>query len=272
MQVIAGAAVISMMLAVLAVPAQIYGSAPQGTSAAAKTEDGKENSSFEEAVEAFYQNSGSITDEQILASARDIVSDTDALESALKADERESAARALSGFEEAKASYLTSVINKADTADDTAAAAVSNQDAVCREWDRQGEYAQLMISEGAVIREMIPRYQVVSCTKKDDTIKLDVDEWMTQGYSSSVESESVNASAYSYMDACRDQRDRRQFPLAWRRRRLCDGIAGISAFSVRGEVGHGVRPGRLCADQRYRNRERRSDKAGRRHGSFLRNR
>ena len=100
MQVIAGAAVISMMLAV---PAQIYGSAPQGTSAAAKTEDGKENSSFEEAVEAFYQNSGSITDEQILASARDIVSDTDALESALKADERESAARALSGFEEAKA-------------------------------------------------------------------------------------------------------------------------------------------------------------------------
>ena len=102
MQVIAGAAVISMMLAV---PAQIYGSAPQGTSAAAKTEDGKENSSFEEAVEAFYQNSGSITDEQILASARDIVSDTDAMESALKADERESAAKALFGFEEAKASY-----------------------------------------------------------------------------------------------------------------------------------------------------------------------
>ena len=48
MQVIAGAAVISMMLAV---PAQIYGSAPQGTSAAAKTEDGKENSSFEEAMD-----------------------------------------------------------------------------------------------------------------------------------------------------------------------------------------------------------------------------
>lgn len=195
MQVIAGAAVISMMLAV---PAQIYGSAPQGTSAAAKTEDGKENSSFEEAVEAFYQNSGSITDEQILASARDIVSDTDAMESELKADERESAAKALFGFEEAKASYLTSVINKADTADAAAAPAVSNRDAVCREWDRQGEYAQMMITEGAVIREMIPRYQVVSCTKKDDTIKLDVDEWMTQGYSSSVQSQTVNASAYSY--------------------------------------------------------------------------
>lgn len=188
MQIVAAAAALAVMIAV---PAHVYGSGIQdGRGKAGQAEDSTGRLPYEEAIENFYQSSGSMTDEQILASARNILSDGDVLYSKLKEDESRKAFEALSAYEEAKAGYLTSAINgtKAAKADS----------AVCSDWDRQEDYARMMVTEGAVIREMIPRFQIVSCEKKNNRLVLDVDEWMTQGYSLSAEAETVNASSYSY--------------------------------------------------------------------------
>ena len=213
MQVAAAAAVLGF---ILSQPAQISVSAAQtGREDTAAAEGSEKSLPFDEAIDNFYQNSESITDEQILASARSILSEGNVLYSELNEGESRNVLNALSAYEEAKAQYLTSAINErkltgnavkdvpaassgaADT-DPAAAASAKDQDAVYSEWERQGDYALMMIAENAVIREMIPRYQIVSCTRKDGRIELVVDEWMTQGYSASLQSETVNASAYSY--------------------------------------------------------------------------
>ena len=214
-QIVAAAAAMGVMFAG---PVQVYGSAAQNEYKDAALENtageisGTEGLSFEKAIESFYRNSGSLSDEEVLASARDILSDGDVLYSDLKADECEVVLEALTAYEESKAEYLTSSMNgsgqkdgtpagDADTkrtSDGSSVSSASAQDPLCREWDRQEKYAQMMVSEGAVIREMIPRFQVVSCTKKDNVLEVDLDEWMTQGYSVSADADIVNASAYSY--------------------------------------------------------------------------
>ena len=213
MQIAAAAAVLGF---IISQPAQISVSAAlTGREDTAAAEEGEKGLPFDEAIESFYRDSENITDEQILASARSILSDGNVLYSELNEGESRNVLNALSAYEEAKAEYLTSAINErkltgnavkdlpaaSSGAADTALTAVSSakdQDAVHSEWERQGDYALMMIAENAVIREMIPRYQIVSCTRKDDKIELVVDEWMTQGYSASGQSETVNASAYSY--------------------------------------------------------------------------
>ena len=213
MRVAAAAAVLGFMISG---PVQIPVSAEQtGRENTAAAEGSEEALPFDEAIESFYRNSEGITDEQILASARSILSDGNVLYSELNEGESRNVLNALSAYEEAKAEYLTSAINErkltgnavkdlpaaSSGAADTNFAAVSSakdQDAVHSEWEKQGDYALMMIAENAVIREMIPRYRIVSCTKKDGRIELVVDEWMTQGYSASGQSETVNASAYSY--------------------------------------------------------------------------
>lgn len=188
MQIAAAAAAIAVMIAVPALnPDPVV---KNGYEKTAGIKESTERLSFEEAIESFYQKSGSITDDQILASARDILSDGDVLYSELKEDESRNAFDAVSAYEEAKAQYLTSSINSTEAA--------CRDDAVRREWDRQDKYTRMMIAEGALIREMIPRFQIVSCTKRNDTLELDVDEWMTLGYSNSAEADIVNASSYSY--------------------------------------------------------------------------
>lgn len=192
LQVIGAAAAIAVMIAVPALNSgsEVRTETKAGSDHAAQVKTSTQKLSFEEAIESFYQRSGSLTDDQILASARDILSDGDVLYSELKEDESRDAFEALSEYEEAKAGYLTSAIN------DTEAAA--GDPAVRREWDRQEQYTRMMIAGGSVIREMIPRFQIVSCTKRNDTLELDVDEWMTLGYSSPAEADAINASAYSY--------------------------------------------------------------------------
>ena len=188
MQMVAAAAALAVMIAV---PSRSYGSVIKtGSEETVQTRDSAEGLPFEEAIENFYQTSGSITDDQILDSARNILSNGDVLYSELTEVEGRNAFDALSAYEEAKAKYLTSAIN--DTK------AIKEDNAVCREWDRQENYARMMVTEGAVIREMIPRFRIVSCEKKGGSLKLDVDEWMTQGYSVSAKADTVNASSYSY--------------------------------------------------------------------------
>lgn len=200
---------------IAAVPAQVYGNViPEASEETVQTYDRTEELSYEKAIEELYQNSGRITDEQILVNAKDIHSDTDVLYSKLKTDESADVLEALNAYEDAKVKYLTSAINETEPANEISdsapsasasmtgitsdESAVSKETAVCQEWERQSEYAQMMISEGSVIREMIPRYQVLSCTKTEDGVELDVEEWMTQGFSASAEADAVNASAYSY--------------------------------------------------------------------------
>ena len=214
MRVAAAAAVLGFMISG---PVQIPVSAEQtGRENTAAAEGSEEALPFDEAIESFYRNSEGITDEQILASARSILSDGNVLYSELNEGESRNVLNALSAYEEAKAEYLMSAINNgkltgntvnelltaSSGAADTNFAAVSSakdqEDAVRSEWEKQGDYALMMIAENAVIREMIPRYRIVSCTKKDRKIELAVDEWMTLGYSASGQSETVNASAYSY--------------------------------------------------------------------------
>lgn len=188
MQIVAAAAVLTVLTVV---PAQVYGSETQaGCTKTAEAADSAGRLPFEEAVDKFYESSGSMTDDQILASARDILSDGDVLYSELTEDESRKAFEALSKYEEEKAEYLTSEINgsKAAGADSS----------VRSEWDRQENYARMMIAEGSVIREMIPRFRILSCEKKEHFLTLDVEEWMTQGYSLSQNAETVNASSYSY--------------------------------------------------------------------------
>ena len=217
MQIVATAAAMGVMFAG---PVQAYGSAAQNEyKDAAQENTAGENSeteglSFEEAIESFYRNSGSLSDEEVLASARDILSDGDVLYSDLKADECEVVLEALTAYEESKAEYLTSSMNgsgqkdgtpagDADTkrtSDGSSVSSASAQDPLCREWDRQEKYAQMMVSEGAVIREMIPRFQVVSCTKKDNVLEWDwtcLDNWKLEYWGTLISVTSITLSETS---------------------------------------------------------------------------
>ena len=75
MQMVAAAAALAVMIAV---PSRSYGSVIKtGSEETVQTRDSAEGLPFEEAIENFYQTSGSITDDQILDSARNILSNGD---------------------------------------------------------------------------------------------------------------------------------------------------------------------------------------------------
>lgn len=174
-----------------------------------KTETKDETVPFEEAVESFYSSSGNMTDGEILESARKIRSDGDVLYSELGKDTSESVMAVMDAYEAAKADYIAAQINgemaseqkRKEKESETVKAAgleMSASGGICREWDRQSDYTRLMITEEASIREMIPRYQITACEYKKGVLKIDVDEWMTQGYGETNASDVENASAYSY--------------------------------------------------------------------------
>lgn len=179
-----------------------------------KNSEGKDNKAetvpFSMAVETFYSNSDSMTDQDIIDSARRIRSDGDVLYSELHQEDKcQDVMNVLDAYEAAKVNYIASQINgemfseeiKQEKETEAVAAAgleMSAKDGICREWDRQSDYTRLMITEDAVISEMIPRYQITSCSLKDGVLDLGVDEWMTQGYGASDAKDVVNASSYIY--------------------------------------------------------------------------
>lgn len=190
------AAAVSMLICMCAAAAPVYGSvARSADQGAVQQHNSTESSSFEDGIEAFYRYSDSMTDSEILAAARSLTSDTGVLYSGLPAEESRKVAKALSAFEETKAAYMTSRINASET---VPAGGPSVDTALRREWDRQCAYAQMMIGDKSEIREIIPRYRVTACSAEEDTLDLEVEEWMTQGYGAPDHSGSVNASAYSY--------------------------------------------------------------------------
>ena len=162
-------------------------------------------SSFDEAIDSLYEQSQSITDEEILERTRGIKSDESKLYSGLGEDKGAAAAAALSAYEESKVAYMSARINGDDKDQQQSseiqqfeAAGADAAEKALREWDLQSEYAQMLIGEGSAVREMIPRYKVTGCTLQDNLLTLDVEEWMTQGYGAPDESGDVSASSYSY--------------------------------------------------------------------------
>lgn len=154
------------------------------------SDDSLPENSFEESIETFYRESGSLRDEEILELARAVSSDTDVLYSELEEKDAAAVAAALSSYENAKAAYITARINRKDPED---------PGVFCSGWDLQSSYTQLMIGKDASVRELIPRFQVKSCRLKDSTLELSVEEWMTAGYGAPDGKGAVNASAYSYV-------------------------------------------------------------------------
>ena len=196
----AGAAL--MILCIVAGSAQFSGITVQASEAEIElSQDNKtEESSFDLAISSLYRDSGELTDSEILDASKKITSDAGVLLSNVDKKESGQVVKALDTFEESKAEYMTARINHTDTAEaavpDTAGAADDKQ--MVAEWNRQCEYAQMMIADSSVIKEMVPRYQIKSCKEDKDTLELGIQEWMTQAYGTEEVSDSFSTSAYSY--------------------------------------------------------------------------
>ena len=174
-----------------------------------KKKEEKKLATFEEGIEAFFNDSGNLSDSAIITSAQNTQSDVSALDAELGKDESNEILTVMDAYEAAKVDYIMARINKELTSEKeksdketeavkAAGLEMSSKDGVCREWDMQSDYTLLMITENSAIREMIPRYQVTSCKTEDGTLKLAVDEWMTQGYGSADGTGPENASSYIY--------------------------------------------------------------------------
>ena len=141
--------------------------------------------SYEEAIADLYARSTTISDQEILEIARKMKPDCTAVADKLGQAEADKIIETLSGYEQRKASYLLE--NKAQDADQ----------ALIAEWDRQDAYTDMGISPEQTLTRLIPGYTVTSCEEKDGQLFVDVDEWMTEGYTEGDE-DTENVSAYRY--------------------------------------------------------------------------
>ena len=174
-----------------------------------KKEEKEELVTFDEGIEAFFNDSGDLSDRAILMSAQKTQSDVSALDAELGKEGSSEILSVMDAYEAAKVDYIMARINKELTSEkdkseketkaiQAAGLEMSSKDGVCHEWDKQSDYTLLMITEDSAIREMIPRYQITSCKMEDGVMKLAVDEWMTQGYGQTDGTGPENASSYIY--------------------------------------------------------------------------
>ena len=141
--------------------------------------------SYEDAIAELYARSTSISDQEILDIARKMKPDCTAVTNELGEAQANRIIETLSAYEEQKASYL--LADSAAEADESLAA----------EWDRQKAYTQMGISGSQKLTRLIPGYTVTSCEEENGRILVDVDEWMTEGYTEG-EQDTENVSAYRY--------------------------------------------------------------------------
>ena len=152
-----------------------------------RTESAAEGSrNFDQSIRDLYDNSMSATDEEIIASAEMMNSDFTAVESGM-GEGAEDLINYLKYYEAAKSGYIA---GSEENSKDFSGNVVS-------EWDRQGEYTSYVMPAEDMIRTLVPRIKVNSCTVQDDFADLDIYEWMTVGYASDDMS-AVNAAAYGY--------------------------------------------------------------------------
>ena len=140
--------------------------------------------SYEDAIADLYARSTSISDQEILEIARKMKPDCTAVTNELGEAQANRIIETLSAYEEEKASYLL------------ADAAVEADDALAAEWERQRDYTQMGISGSQKLTRLIPGYTVTSC-EENGRVLIDVDEWMTEGYTEG-EQDTENVSAYRY--------------------------------------------------------------------------
>ena len=141
--------------------------------------------SYEDAIADLYARSTSISDQEILEIARKMKPDCTAVTNELGEAQANRIIETLSAYEEEKASYLL------------ADAAVEADDALAAEWERQRDYTQMGISGSQKLTRLIPGYTVTSCEEENGRVLIDVDEWMTEGYTEG-EQDTENVSAYRY--------------------------------------------------------------------------
>ena len=141
---------------------------------------------FDQSIRDLYDNSMSVTDEEIIASAEMMNSDFSAVESGMGKDAEELIGY-LKYYEAAKSRYIAG-------SEENSKGFSGN---VISEWDRQGEYTSYVMPAEDMIRTLVPRIKVNTCTVQDGSADLDIYEWMTVGYASDNMS-AVNAAAYGY--------------------------------------------------------------------------
>ena len=163
-----------------------------------RTESAAEGSkNFDQSIRELYDNSMSATDEEIIASAEMMNSDFSAVESGM-GEGAEDLINYLKYYEAAKSRYIA---GSEENGKDFSGNVIS-------EWDRQGEYTSYVMPAEDMIRTLVPRIKVNSCTVQDGSADLDIYEWMTVGYASDDIS-AVNAAAYGYNFSLKLDCDRR---------------------------------------------------------------
>ena len=154
-----------------------------GSLFAAQDEDGV---AYEDAIADLYARSTTISDKEILEIARKMKPDCTAVAEELGDAQAAQIMDTLADYEEAKASYLL---------DSETAQADSS---VSAEWTRQDRYTRMGMSSAQKLTSLIPGYTVTSCSEENGQILVDIDEWMTEGYTEGADRNTENVSAYRY--------------------------------------------------------------------------
>ena len=139
--------------------------------------------SYDDAIAELYARSTSISDQEILEIARKMKPDYTAVENRLGAEEAEQIINTITDYEEDKVSYILG--------------GAQADEQVGGEWEKQAYYTKMSMSSAQDLTSLIPGYTITSCTEEDGKIYVDVDEWMTEGYTEG-EDDTVNVSAYRY--------------------------------------------------------------------------
>lgn len=164
----------------------ISGAFDAGASDINAADIGADGISYDDAIAELYARSTSISDQEILEIARKMRPDGTAAAKALGEDAADEIIETLSGYESEKASYLLD------------SGAVGAEEALSREWMRQSEYTKMGLCSGQTLTSLIPGYTLTSCREEDGKVLVDVDEWMTEGYTEGQDKDTVNVSAYRY--------------------------------------------------------------------------
>ena len=154
-----------------------------GSLFAAQDEDGI---AYEDAIADLYARSTTISDKEILEIARKMKPDCTAVAEELGDAQAAQIMNTLADYEEAKASYLL----------DSETAQADNS--VSEEWARQDRYTRMGMSSAQKLTSLIPGYTVTSCSEENGQILVDIDEWMTEGYTEGADQNTENVSAYRY--------------------------------------------------------------------------
>ncbi len=149
---------------------------------------------YDEAIEELYERSSELTDEEIFEIAEKMIPDMSAVESALGEEEAAAIEQTLHAYGDEKSDYILSIAS--GEADASADSSVSVGNDVQAEWDKQYKYTMISMTSDQTLTRLISGINVTACEVEDGTVTLDIDEWMTEGYTQGSDVE--NASAYRY--------------------------------------------------------------------------